>query len=196
MSPLKTSRLAFKAFVFITFVAVSLFNLVYAQDLPATYESDFKTDYHYEPKSYYGTEQPSELILDQRLADYLSNIEGRPINSNHVRGFGNLHVVIESIEALNHSVISKKADRVEIWLGHLLLAKMEKDDKKVLDLNSSRTFDFPLITLKTGYYFISIRLYSKGFLWKNKKFHEQIYQVGVHEGKLTTLRRKIPHLNW
>ena len=130
----------------------------------------------------------SELELSLREFD--------PRVKKPVGGWGELHVVIESVDAFNHSLISKKADRVEVWLGHLLLSRLEMGDVKVSDQKNFRIFDFPNIVLKTGYYFISIRMYSNGVVWKNRKFHEKIYQVGIHEGQCTNLHKKVPFLNW
>lgn len=188
-------------FLFLLIIAISFCNICYGNDL------DY-LDNAFESDSLFGLEEPEEFkdidikpeskSESETLIDQIPDLEikkdtrvPRPIG-----GYGNLHIVIESIEALNHSVISKKADRVEVWLGHLLLSRLELGDVKVSEGFKSRIFDFPTITLKTGYYFISIRLYSKGVIWKNRKFHEQIYQVGVHEGQTTTLIRKIPFLNW
>ena len=161
-------------------------NSSFSQNLGPTYETD----------SIFSLEEPIDYKNNRYLSDDLVGIEGRPLFPKPEGGYGNLHVVVESVESLNHSLISKKAERVEVWLGHILLSRLDKDDVKVLDQKTSRIFDFPVITMKSGYYFISIRLYSKGVLWKNKKFHEEIYQVGIHEDKRTVLRRKIPHLNW
>ena len=182
----RTYKNNFKYLFFIFIILISFYQVCNAQDLPATFESE----------SIFGIEEPEEYKSNHRLPDNLRNIEGRPLITDPIHSYGTLHVVIESIEALNNRVISKKADRAEIWLGHLMLSRLDKEDVTVLDHRTSRIFDFPLITLKTGYYFISVRLYSNGVLWKNKKFHEEIYQVGIHEGKRTTLRRKLPHLHW
>ena len=200
------SKNIIKSFYLIAlFLLIFCNNQLFSQDLPATFESDFLdylTDYKTDNPTGNNSDNQinynpeNEVRIDNRLSDYLTNIEGRPIGSKYQKGFGNLHIVIESVEALNHSVISKKADRVEIWLGHRLLQRLEKDDSRVLDHKTSRIFNFPLLTFENGYYFLSVRLYAKGVLWKGKKFHEEIYQVGIHDGKLTKLQKKIPFLNW
>ena len=184
---LKSNNSSFFFIILVLILIILLPNSSFAQNLGPTYETD----------SIFSLEEPLEELKNNRyLSDDLVGIEGRPLFPKPEGGYGNLHVVIESVEALNHSLISKKADRAELWLGHVLLSRLDKDDVKVLDQKTIRIFDFPIITLKSGYYFISVRLYSKGVLWKNKKFHEEIYQVGIHEDKRTNLRRKIPHLNW
>ncbi len=182
-------------YIFLILSAIFLCNLCYGENL------DY-LDNAFESDSLFGIEEPEEfkdsnivITPDPDPIPELKN-EEKPRVPRPIGGYGNLHVIIESIEAFNHSVISKKADRVEVWLGHLLLSRLELGDVKVSEGFKSRIFDFPTITLKTGYHFISIRLYSKGVIWKNRKFHEEIYQVGVHEGKTTTLIRKVPFLNW
>ncbi len=151
--------------------------------------------HNFESESLFGIEEPEEY-RNPNINANKKVIDNKPIIPKPVGGYGFLNVVVESIEALNHSVISKKAERVELWLGHLLLYRLNKDDLNVRDYKTSRIFEFPSIELKTGYHFISIRLFKTGFLWKQEKYHEEIYQVGIHEGKRTTLRKKIPFLNW
>lgn len=148
----------------------------------------------FESESIFGIEEPQDY-KDSSKTIYNAD-ENKLILPKPVGGNGYLHVIIESVEALNESLISKKADKIEIWLGHLLLSRLDSKDSKVFDHKSSRHFDFPVITLKSGYYFITVRVYSKGFIWKGDKYHEETYQVGIHEGKRTTLRKKIPVLNW
>ena len=149
----------------------------------------------FESDSLFGIEEPeaykNPIVNDKNLSS-----DDKPIIPKPVGGYGFLSVTVESIEALNHSFISKKAERVEIWLGHLLLSRLNKDDRQVKEFETSRIFEFPPIELKTGYHFISIKMFSKGFVWKQEKYHEEIFQVGIHEGKRTTLRKKIPFLNW
>lgn len=154
--------------------------------------------HNFESDTVFGLEEPSEFkdAANKELLKEEIKKENEILIPNPVSGYGELHIVVESVEALNHSLVSQKADRIEIWLGHIPLAKLDKKSNNVFDNGNSRVFDFPLITLKSGYYFITIRLYSNGVVSKSKKFQEQIYQIGIHEGKQTTLRRKIPVLNW
>lgn len=175
-------------FLFCTFSINSCF----ANDL------DF-LDNAFDSESLFGIEEPEDFKNSKNSKleiPELRNPDFVPRVPKAVGGWGELHVVIESVDAFNHSLISKKADRVEVWLGHLLLSRLDFGDVKVSDNKNFRIFDFPNITLKTGYYFISIRMYSKGVVWKNRKYHEKIYQVGIHEGKCTNLHRKVPFLNW
>lgn len=151
-----------------------------------------------ESESIFGLEEPEEYKNSIKTPGFLDGekIETPFILPRPVGGFGNLHVIIETIDALNEKVISQKADRAELWLGHNMISRLDVNDVKVFESSKGRYFDFPITSLRTGYYFISIRLYSNGFLWKNKKFHEEIFQVGIHEGQTTTLRRKVPFLHW
>ncbi len=151
-----------------------------------------------ESESLFGLEEPEEYKESTKTPGFLDGEKVEPtfILPRPIGGFGNLHVIIETIDAINEKVISQKADRAELWLGHNMISRLDVNDVKVLESGKGRYFDFPITSLRTGYYFISIRLYSNGFLWKNKKFHEEIFQVGVHEGQTTTLRRKIPFLHW
>lgn len=142
-----------------------------------------------EPEDYKNRNEASEFLELKEKKDEIKL--PKPIG-----GYGDLHIVIESINAANPRLFSKKASSIEIWLGHNRLLALDEKNPKVTDINGSRIFDFPLISLKTGYYFISVRLYSQGIIWKNKKYHEEIFQIGVHEGKRTNLRRKIPFFNW
>ena len=171
------------------FICTLINNCCYAK------EFDY-LDNAFESESLFGIEEPE---------DFKNNTPNQPEVNNEYRetrvpkpigGWGDLHVIVESVDAFNHSLISKKADRVEIWLGHLMLSRLDLGEVGVSDWPKFRLFDFPSIKLKTGYHFISIRMYSKGVVWKNRKFHEKIYQVGIHEGQCTTLRRKVPFLNW
>ena len=179
--------------VHLIFICTLIGNSCFAHDL------DY-LDNAFDSESLFGIEEPEEFKNTNNNNKVeipeLRNLDFVPRVPNAVGGWGELHVVIESVDAFNHSMISKKADRVEVWLGHLLLSRLDYGDVKVSDNKSFRIFDFPNITLKTGYYFISIRMYSNGVVWKNKKYHEKIYQVGIHEGQCTNLNRKVPFLNW
>ena len=171
------------------FICILLTNCCFAHELDYL-DDAFGSD------SLFGIEEPKDFQNTKVEIPELRNPDFIPRVQKAVGGWGELHVVIESVDAFNHSLISKKADRVEIWLGHLLLSRLELGDVKVSDNKNFRIFDFPNIVLKTGYHFISIRMYSNGVVWKNRKFHEKIYQVGIHEGKCTNLHRKVPFLNW
>lgn len=151
-----------------------------------------------ESESVFGLEEPEEYKESIKTPGFLNGekVETPFILPRPVGGFGNLHVIIETIDAINEKVISQKADRAELWLGHNMISRLDVDDVKVLESGKGRYFDFPITSLRTGYYFISIKLYSDGVIWKNKKFHEEIFQVGIHEGQTTTLRRKVPFLHW
>ena len=186
---LKMYKNSLKAAV-IFFVFILIFsNCCYGSDLDYL-DDAFGSD------SLFGIEEPEEFKNYNSAQPEINNEYRETRVPKPVGGWGELHVVIESVDAFNHSMISKKADRVEIWLGHLLLSRLELGDVKVSDWPKFRLFDFPNIKLKTGYHFISIRMYSKGVVWKNRKFHEKVYQVGIHEGQCTNFRRKVPFLNW
>ena len=179
-------------FIFIfnlIFICTFSINCCFASDLDYL-DDPFGSD------SLFGIEEPKDFKENKPETPLTLNEPRETRVPKPVGGWGELHVVIESVDAFNHSLISKKADRVEIWLGHILLSRLELGDVKVSEKKNFRIFDFPNITLKTGYHFISIRMYSNGVVWKNKKFHEKIYQVGIHEGQCTNLHKKVPFINW
>ena len=178
-----------KIFLFLIFISFIFINSSKAGEL------DY-LDNAFDSESLFGIEEPEEFKNQNSTLPELKLLDKTPRVPKPIGGWGSLHVIIESVDAFNHSLISKKADRVEIWLGHLLLQRLDLGDVKVSDGPKFRIFDFPNITLKTGYHFISVRMYSNGVIWKNKKFHEKIYQVGIHEGQVTTLHRKVPFINW
>ena len=180
-------RLSRIRIVLILFVFV--FSAVCA--IQAETESFFKSD------SIFGIETPEDFKKSFDLPSFLRDDEPltyslpRPIG-----GFGNLHVVIETVDSVNHKVASQKAVSAELRLGHNVLSRLEASDVKVIDNNKSRFFDFPIHSLRSGYYFITVRLFSDGVMWKNRKYHDEIFQVGIHEGRTTNLRRKITFLHW
>lgn len=142
-----------------------------------------------------GLEEPEEYKKATQLPQFLEE-EKPSYLPKPIGGYGTFHLVVVSVRAFNINVISQKGYRAELWLDNSLLAELDTNDVKVDNERNIRFFDFPYLSMKTGYYFIKLRLYSKGVLWKNEKFHEEIFQVGIHEGKTTSIYKKVPFLNW
>lgn len=109
---------------------------------------------------------------------------------------GKLSVVIESFAAKNIKFASQVAKKVEIWIGNRCVGRLTKDSNAVTLDKGMRFFSFPLIELKTGYYFITVRLYKRGWVSGKTKYEKKTFQVGIHSGKITKIYKKIPIFLW
>lgn len=170
-------------FIVIEFVFVSIF--VNAQDLPATFKEDYSHKLHDHD---IGRPYDDETLKPSFFNDEL---ESKRI-PEPIGGYGTLHLIVKSVYARNHKVISQKANKCELWVGNELAYSLKAEDVKYDEDKKVRFFDFPHIRLKTGYYFLSVRMYSDGAIFDKPKFHEEIFQVGIHENKTTVIQKRIP----
>lgn len=113
-----------------------------------------------------------------------------------VVGKGRLSVTIETFTGENPKRITQQALRAELWLGDHRLASLNEDEGEVTREKNRRIFTFPEIELAAGYYFITIRLYSRGALHGRRKSHEQTFQVGIHPDRLSRVAKVMPFYHW
>ncbi|NLF96000.1 MAG: hypothetical protein GX569_04615 [Candidatus Riflebacteria bacterium] len=115
-------------------------------------------------------------------------VEGLP-EPRH--GEGKLSISIESFKGANPKRISRLAERVEIWLGDKRLASLNSSDPEVVREKNRRIFLFPELEFASGYYFITVRLYSSAVLYGRDKWHGETFQVGIHPGRTSRVYRKV-----
>jgi hypothetical protein len=113
-----------------------------------------------------------------------------------VRGKGELSVTIESYSGINPKRASQLADRAELWVGDRRIAALDLDSTDIDSEKNRRIFKFPEITLESGYYFITLRLYSQGALHGRHKSFEKTFQVGIHPDRVSRIYKKIPFFHW
>lgn len=112
------------------------------------------------------------------------------------KGKGKVVITIESFSGKNAKRISQLADRVEIWLGAKRIASMDASSQETVDERRRRIFPFPAFELEAGYYFFTVRLYRKGALFSRAKWNGDIFQLGVHPGKVSRIHKTIPFFLW
>ncbi|MBF0499385.1 MAG: hypothetical protein HQM09_04595 [Candidatus Riflebacteria bacterium] len=93
-------------------------------------------------------------------------------------------------------MFSMVAQRVEVWRGDVALAALNTGDKGVEEAFHRRTFVFPELTLPVGYHFLTIRLYRAGPVSHDKKWKSETFQIGIHEGKSTVIKKSMPFFVW
>lgn len=109
---------------------------------------------------------------------------------------GMLSLTIETIREQTPRMRSILAQKVEIWREEIKLAEMKQDDKGVENAFHHRTFRFPPLPLYQGYHFITIRVYAEGFISREVKWKGRLLQVGIHQGRTTTIQKLIPFFVW
>lgn len=139
-----------------------------------------------------GTVPAPSFLRDDKNIDSFE----RAVLPEPVRGKGKLSVSIESFRGENPKRVSQGAERVELWLGDKRIGSLNKDFDGVESEPGRRIFNFPDIELESGYYFITIRLYSPGAVHGRQKSHEQTYQVGIHPDKTSRVYKRIPFFHW
>lgn len=113
-----------------------------------------------------------------------------------VSGKGHLSVSIETFSARNPKRVAQHAVRAELWLGDHRLASLNDDLAQVDNEKNRRVFNFPDIEMASGYYFITVRLYSHGDLHGRRKSHEQTFQIGIHPDRISRVYKKMPFFHW
>ncbi len=113
-----------------------------------------------------------------------------------IAGKGKLSVSIETFSGENPKRVGQLADRAELWLGYQRLASLNRDFDEVDSERNRRVFNFPEIVMHSGYYFITVRLYSPGALHGRQKSHEQTFQVGIHPDRISRVYKKMPFFHW
>ncbi|HNX77381.1 MAG TPA: hypothetical protein PLM07_02735 [Candidatus Rifleibacterium sp.] len=113
-----------------------------------------------------------------------------------VSGKGRLSITIETFSGENPKRVAQHAIRAELWLGDHRIASLNEDEENVSSEKDRRIFNFPEIEMAYGYYFITVRLYSRGDLHGRRKSHEQTFQVGIHPGRISRVYKKMPFFHW
>ena len=113
-----------------------------------------------------------------------------------VSGKGRLSITIETFTGENPKRIAQHAIRAELWLGDHRLASLNEDEENVSSEKNRRIFNFPELEMAYGYYFITVRLYSRGGWHGRRKSHEQTFQVGVHPDRLSRVYKIMPFFHW
>ncbi len=119
-----------------------------------------------------------------------------PIIPDPIEGTGKLSVTVESFAGVNPKRASQVADRAELWLGDHRISALDLNFLETTGENSRRLFQFPEITLKSGYYFVTLRLYSPGALHGRRKSYEKTFQVGIHPERVSKINKKVPFFHW
>lgn len=109
---------------------------------------------------------------------------------------GMLSLIVESYASKNVKFTSQLAEKAELWLGDICLAKLTKASSDVVSEKRRRIFPFPAIKLAPGYYFVTVRLYKKGWVSGRSKWKGETFQIGIHPGKICKIYKKIPFLLW
>ncbi|HOY65464.1 MAG TPA: hypothetical protein PLP29_01170 [Candidatus Ozemobacteraceae bacterium] len=111
-------------------------------------------------------------------------------------GEGLLDVVITTVREKTPRQISIMPSRIEIWTGDRMIASLENGEPGVENGFHRRVFRFPPISLPAGYHFLTIRGFAEGFVSREQKWKGRIIQVGIHDGKTTTLHERLPMFVW
>ncbi len=133
---------------------------------------------------------PASIASD--ADSFKPEISSNPVSLSN----GDLLVTVETVREQTPKKRSILAKKVEIWEGEKLLSSLSDTDKQVESSFHHRIFRFPLIPLKNGYHFITIRAYAEGFISRDLKWKGRIIQVGIHSGRTTKLQKTLPFFVW
>lgn len=112
------------------------------------------------------------------------------------QGEGSLEVVVTTVREKTPRQISIMPDRIELWTQDRLLATLENGDAGVGNSFHRRIFTFPSLVLPAGYYFLTIRGFTEGFITREHKWKGKTVQIGIHDGKTTKVRETLSMFVW
>jgi len=132
----------------------------------------------------------------KRLDGFAQETSVASVSKHLASDEGILLISVETIRQQTPKCRSIMAQMVEILRGDKPLARMKRGDKGVESSFHRQIYRFPPIILKAGYHFITVRVYSEGFISHEMKWKGRIIQVGIHPGRTTTVNKLFPFFVW